>query len=168
MSYTLDHGYRLVYRLGFVAARGWWFLRRPRHEGVLVAIWVGDRVLVVRQSYRKTLCFPGGGVNRGETPAAAAIRELSEEIGLAVAPGALGLAYEATKRWDYRLDHVQIFELRLDAEPRLRIDNREIVAARFVTAGACGGVPVNPFVAEYLAGCGHAPSPRPPARRGES
>jgi 8-oxo-dGTP diphosphatase len=158
MNCTLDHGYRLVYRLGFVAARGWWFLRRPRHEGVLVAIWVGDRVLVVRQSYRKTLCFPGGGVNRGETPAAAAIRELSEEIGLAVAPGALGLAYEATKRWDHRRDHVRIFELRLDTEPTLRIDNREIVAARFVTAGACGGAPVNPFVAEYLAGCGHLPS----------
>ena len=151
MSCALDHGYRLAYRAGFVAARGWWFLRRPRHEGALVAIWVRDRVLVVRQSYRQTLCFPGGGVNRGETPAAAAVRELSEEIGLAVAPGALDLAYEATKPWDYRLDHVRIFELRLDTEPTLRIDNREIVAARFVPADACEGARMNPFVAEYLA-----------------
>jgi 8-oxo-dGTP diphosphatase len=150
MNRTLDHGYRLAYRVGFVAARSWWFLRRPRHEGVLVAIWVGGRVLVVRQSYRETLCFPGGGVNRGEAPAAAAVRELSEEIGLAVPPGALALAYEATKRWDYRRDHVQIFELRLDTEPTLRIDNREIIGARFVVPGAFRGAKMNPFVSEYL------------------
>ncbi|HJS84678.1 MAG TPA: NUDIX hydrolase, partial [Acetobacteraceae bacterium] len=151
MTRALDRGYRLAYRIGFLAARSWWFLRRPRHEGVLVAIWVGDRVLIVRQSYRETLCFPGGGVNRGETPAAAAIRELSEEIGLTVAPGDLGLAYEAIKPWDYRRDHVRIFELRLEAEPALRIDNREIIGARFVPAGACREARVNPFVAEYLA-----------------
>ena len=150
MNRTLDHGYRLAYRVGFVAARSWWFLRRPRHEGVLVAIWVGDRVLVVRQSYREALCFPGGGVNRGEAPAAAAVRELSEEIGLAVPPGALALAYEATKRWDYRRDHVQIFELRLDTEPTLRIDNREIIEAWFVVPGACRGAEMNPFISEYL------------------
>ncbi len=151
MGRALDWGYRLVYRTGFLAARAWWFMRQPRHEGVLVAIWVGNRVLVVRQSYRRTLCFPGGGVKRGEKPACAVTRELAEEVGIAVAAGTLRLAYEATKRWDHRLDHVRIFELRLETEPKLRIDNREIVAARFLTAEACMSARMNPFVAEYLA-----------------
>ncbi len=151
MDRALDYGYRLAYRIGFVTARTWWFMRRPRHEGALVAVWVGDRVLVVRQSYRQTLCFPGGGVKQGEAPVVAAMRELLEEIGLTVSVGTLSLAYEATKLWDYRLDHVQIFELRLDAEPKLRIDNREILATRFITAGASRGARMNPFVAEYLA-----------------
>jgi hypothetical protein len=34
--------------------------------------------------------------------------------------------------WDFRRERVRILELRLTAEPVLRIDNREIVAARFV------------------------------------
>ena len=118
---ALAHAYRLAYRIGFVLARTWWFLRRPSHEGALVALWVGHRVLLVRQSYRRTLCLPGGGVKRGEAPITAAIRELSEEVGVTVPAGNLRLAYEATKPWDYRLDHVRIFELRLDAEPTLRI-----------------------------------------------
>jgi hypothetical protein len=34
--------------------------------------------------------------------------------------------------WDYRREQVRALELRPRAEPVLRIDNREIVAARFV------------------------------------
>ncbi len=151
MGRALNWGYRGALRIGFVVARAWWFLRRPRHEGALVAVWVDERVLVVRQSYRRTLSFPGGGVKRGEEPAAAAAREISEEIGLAVAAGTLRLAYEATKRWDYRLDHVRLFELRLGVEPQLRIDNREIIEARFVPASAGRNANMNPFVSEYLA-----------------
>jgi hypothetical protein len=33
--------------------------------------------------------------------------------------------------WDFRRERVRVFELRLRAEPVLRTDNREIVAARF-------------------------------------
>ena len=68
-----------------------------------------------------------------------------------VAAESLRLAYEATKHWDFRLDHVRIFEARLDAEPKLRVDNREITAAWFVSPGACRNARMNPFVSEYLA-----------------
>jgi ADP-ribose pyrophosphatase YjhB (NUDIX family) len=45
-----------------------------------------DRVLLVRLSYRKRWGLPGGLVARREVPAAAAIREAAEEVGLAVEP----------------------------------------------------------------------------------
>src|SRR5690349_1164520 len=84
-----DRLWRLAYRLGFRAARLWWRLRRPDHHGAVVAVWLGGRILVVRQSYRANPSWPGGGVRRGEAPREAARRELAEELGLAVRPDAL-------------------------------------------------------------------------------
>jgi ADP-ribose pyrophosphatase YjhB (NUDIX family) len=43
----------------------------------------GD-VLLVRLAYRKAWGLPGGLLERGEQPAAAAVREVAEETGLAV------------------------------------------------------------------------------------
>src|SRR3712207_7154589 len=52
----------------------WWWLRRPDHHGAVVAVWLGRRILVVQQSYRSNLSWPGGGIRRGESP-----RDRSEE-----------------------------------------------------------------------------------------
>jgi 8-oxo-dGTP pyrophosphatase MutT (NUDIX family) len=50
-------------------------------------------VLLVRQRYTPGWHFPGGGVERGEPPANAVIRELQEEVGLqsSAAPVLFGL-----------------------------------------------------------------------------
>ena len=64
----LDAAWRLAFRLGFPVARVWWRLRRARHEGALVAVYVGRALLLVRSSYRVEWGFPGGSVKRGETP----------------------------------------------------------------------------------------------------
>ena len=83
---VVDAAWRIAFRLGFPVARIWWHLRRPHYEGALVAIHVGKALLVVGSSYRLEWNFPGGSVRPGETPAAAAKRELVEEIGLAAYP----------------------------------------------------------------------------------
>src|SRR5579871_882414 len=77
-----DAVWRMVFRLGFPLARAWWHLRRPDHEGALVAIYVGQSLLLLKSSYRAEWGFPGGSIRAGETPAAAALREMEEEIGL--------------------------------------------------------------------------------------
>ena len=86
----LDLLYRLAYRTAYQLLRPWWRLRRPRTSGAGVAIWCDGRLLAVRTSYRgELLDLPGGGVDRGETAEAAAVRVLREEVGIEVPAGAL-------------------------------------------------------------------------------
>ena len=56
----VDWPWRLAYRVGFRIARVWWRLRRPAHDGAVVAVWLGKRILVVQQSYRRNISWPGG------------------------------------------------------------------------------------------------------------
>jgi 8-oxo-dGTP diphosphatase len=149
----IDAALRILYRIAFRLLRLWWFLRRPDQHGAMIAVWSGGRVLVLRQSYRDTLELPGGSIARSETAAAAACRELSEEVGLIVRPGDLRQACEIVLWRDYRRDHVTIFELALAGPPpSLSIDRREVVAADFVAPEAALRAPLSPFLRAYLEG----------------
>ncbi len=146
----IDAAWRLAYRVGFVLARQWWRLRRPDHAGALVALWHDGRVLALRQTYHHVLTFPGGGIERGEQPVEAACRELREELGLQILPAALHLAWEQVAEWDFRRDHVWIFELVLPAAPVLRPDRREVDEALFLSPDELLAFPLPPFVRDYL------------------
>jgi 8-oxo-dGTP diphosphatase len=150
ISSFLDLPRQLAYRLAYRLLRCWWFLRRPPHQGALVAVWHEGRVLMLTPSYRATLDFPGGGRRSGEGAADAAARELAEETGIATPSASLSLVREMTAFWDWRHDHVTIFELRLAAPPALRVDRREILAARFMPPEAVLASPISPFVRAYL------------------
>ena len=146
----VDFVWRMALRLGFRLARAWWHLRRPRHEGALVAIYVGRALLLVKSSYRAEWSFPGGSLQPGETPDAAAQREMDEEIGLPSYP--LSPAGRVCGIWDGRRDQVHFFELHLDCMPELRLDNREIIAARLVSPEELQGIALTEAVTAYLDG----------------
>jgi 8-oxo-dGTP diphosphatase len=140
----------MVYRLGYPLARIWWRLTRPKHEGAVVAVYVGGELLLVQSSYQPGWQLPGGGIRRGEMPEAAARRELAEELGLA-APS-LTPAGVACGNWDGRRDRVHFFELHLEALPRLQLDNREIITARLVASEEMRGIRLGGPVTAYLQG----------------
>lgn len=72
--------------IGFVVFRTYMTLRAlwsPSVFGVAGAVFDDQgRVLLVRQRYMAGWRLPGGGVDRGEPPQAAVLRELGEEVGL--------------------------------------------------------------------------------------
>lgn len=126
---------RCLLNVAYHARRRLLALLRRRTRGVKVMAFnpAGD-LLLIRHGYgrRDVWMLPGGGVRRGETPAAAAVRELMEEVGcrareltevsrhLSVAQG--------------RRDTVTLFRCLTDDSPRA--DGWEVEEARFVAPDA--------------------------------
>ena len=77
-----------------------------------IAVDGEGRVLLVRHTYLNGWWLPGGGVDRSETTADAAVRELREEAGL-IAIGAPTLLSIHSNEAHFRGDHVLVY--RIDA-----------------------------------------------------
>jgi 8-oxo-dGTP diphosphatase len=148
LSSLVDLFWRTAFRLGFPVLRVWWRLTRPQHEGVVVAVYVGRALLLVRSSYRRGWHLPGGGIKRGEMPETAARRELMEEIGLRAS--VLLAAGFACGTWDGRRDRVYFFEARLAELPELQLDRREVIAARLTSPTELQNVVLTGPLAAYL------------------
>jgi 8-oxo-dGTP pyrophosphatase MutT (NUDIX family) len=128
-----DWLFRFAYRYGIKLARVWWRLRGRRTSAAHVFVWHQGRVLLLRTSYSTGWTMPGGVIKRGESPIDAAIREASEEVGLKLTATDLRPVGIVEHSPDYRRDQGHFFEVQLERWPEIRIDNREIVEARFVT-----------------------------------
>ena len=61
-----------------------------RRRGVVAVVVRDGRLLVIRRSQSVVapgaICFPGGGIEHGESEIAALVREIAEELGTAVLP----------------------------------------------------------------------------------
>lgn len=125
----VDRAFQLGYKVAYRLMRTAWRLTNPLTHGALVLIWSRGEVLLVRNSYVPYYSAPGGFVKSGEDARDAALRELLEEVGLEVPPDALRLALELTHPWEYKRDHVKIFELSLEERPVVHVDHREVVEA---------------------------------------
>ena len=141
---------RAVYRVAHWGLRLFWFLRRPETTGALVAVWHRGRILLVKNSYRPQLTLPGGYIRPREDRRATAARELREEVGIQVQPKRLVHAYHGTHLFEYRKDTLDIYELEVDADPKVQIDDREVVLAEFRTPDEALRMKIVPHLEEYL------------------
>ena len=91
--------------------------KKPRHGAVGVVVEDG-KFLVIRRSLTVKapglLCFPGGAIERGETPEQAVVRELEEELGL-VSLSAQHLWHSRTS-WGTLLEWLLV-ERHLESQP---------------------------------------------------
>ncbi|MEM1413910.1 MAG: NUDIX hydrolase [Myxococcota bacterium] len=149
----LDLAWRTAYRTAYSGMRIYWRVRRPDTHGALVALWKEDAILLAKPSYLRYWNLPGGYVKPKETGREAALRELGEEVGIrGVDPDALTLVYDETREWEGKNDRVEIFALDVEDEPTIRVDNREIVEARFVPAAEALAMPLFPPIADVIRG----------------
>lgn len=144
--------HRLGLRVAYRALLVYWRVWRPRTEGVCIAVWWEDGLLLVEHSYKPGLGLPAGGRRRGEVPLDAAVRELREEVGIAVDPGRLRPAGHVVTRALGNEDHLDVFELHLEGEPELQVDGREILSARFHARADVARLDLLPGVRAWLEG----------------
>lgn len=143
---------RLAYRVAYFAARIFWFLFRPRTRGVYVAVWYRDRVLMIKNSYKRELTFPCGGIRQGESPRRGAVRELAEEAGIRVPLNALRYVGQYFTTCEYCRDQSDLYEITFPDPPDFFVDHREVVWAGFMTPEETLKQRLFPIVAEYLSG----------------
>ena len=109
---------------------------RPRVAAGVLFLDRDGRVLLVEPSYKPFLDLPGGFVEPGETPSAAAAREVREELGITPPIGGLLVA-------DWRQDSADgdggpklllVFDggtLSSDDQSRITVDGQEIIGCAY-------------------------------------
>jgi 8-oxo-dGTP diphosphatase len=159
---SVDRLFQLGYICAYRLMRLSWAIRRPVTHGALVALWNDGEVLLVKNSYVRYHSLPGGYLRRGETARQAAVRELAEEIGVRARPDDLRPSIEEQVEWEFKRDHVTIFELEVASRPTVRIDNREVVDARFYSPAQALALDLFPLLRRSIERHAKHPGPSDP------
>ncbi len=146
-----DLPFRIFYRVAWRLLRLWWRVRGGGGRGAAVAIWQGERLLVVQPSYRRGLSLPGGGLRWREPPVSGALRELQEETGLELAVEDVRPGPRLQFREGARRITEWVFEGEIAKRPMLLPDRREIVAIHWMTVEELDAARCAPGLAAYLA-----------------
>lgn len=104
----------------------------PGHRGAIGIVLREGRFLVVERSQTVVapgrLCFPGGGIEPGETPEEALVREFFEELGIAVRP--VRFLWENTTPWQV---HLSWWLAELTGDTEMTPDPTEVAAVHWMT-----------------------------------
>ncbi len=138
MSDFLNRLWRVGLRVAWLLGRIWFQLAAPNlRAAATIVVWDG-RILVLEHSYKKDPGLPGGVLKRAEEPILGAIRELREEVGLEPKPEELQGRGFVTEKLGRANVTMHLFEWRPERQPDVTIDEREIIAAHFVTREELG------------------------------
>lgn len=121
--------HRLLYRVADGLRSLWWRTTKPQVEGAaVIATDLNDQLLLIRLSYGSGgWNIPTGGLNRGESPADAAARELLEETGCEA--HSLTLIGVQRSLIHGAKNTVHVFAAKVSDVPKA--DMREVIEARF-------------------------------------
>jgi ADP-ribose pyrophosphatase YjhB (NUDIX family) len=73
----------VIYKFAYPFLKIYWFIFRPKTQGVQCLILSGDQLLLIRHTYgHSAWTLSGGGIKKGETKEEAVKREVKEELGL--------------------------------------------------------------------------------------
>lgn len=108
-------------------------------RGAVAVILREDRLLVIRRSQHVlapgAYCFPGGGIEPGETEAEALVRELKEELGCTVRP--IKRLWENVSRWRV---HLAWWSAELDCEASIVANPLEVESYHWMTLEEMAGL----------------------------
>jgi ADP-ribose pyrophosphatase YjhB (NUDIX family) len=127
----VNYAHRLALNIAYRLMCLFWSITKTPSQGALIAVWVDDKILLVRNSYRPSLTLPGGYIHPGEDPKAAARRELEEETGLSIAENQLRFVQKMTQDYNGRSNTNFVYECLLSKQPKLTVDQREVIEAGF-------------------------------------
>ncbi len=147
-----DALWRIALRGAYLSLRAWWWIRHPEVHGAFVAVWRDDHLLLIRNSYRTGETVPCGAIHASESAVCAAVRELGEEVGIHVHEADLRFVAELVIDFEDKIDHAHFFELSVESAIAVRVDNREVIWAEFISAGELEARPLVPHVRAYLEG----------------
>ena len=121
---------RIIYFFGYPIFR---LLIKNTHRAYVV-VQYNNKILVTKNwlGNQQKWRLPGGGIKAGERPAVAACRELAEEVGVRISERDL-IQLNPTPieaRYGYL---VELFAAPQAKKPKIRIDEREILQATFLS-----------------------------------
>ncbi len=123
---------KILNKLLFPIVRFYWFISRPESEGVKCIIENEGCILLIRNTYgRMQWTFPGGRIEKGESPEETAIREVQEEVGIQIED--LRLLGKLLSTREYKKDNVFCFGAKAKNK-EIHIDTAEILEAKWFAA----------------------------------
>lgn len=128
----IDRAYQVTFFVAYRLHLVWNFIFRPQCHGAWVAVWSQGQLLLIKNAYRSTITLPGGSIDGTEKAVQAAVRELSEEVGIDANQQRLVFWGQYLSLVEYKYDHINLFELELDALPQVELDNREVAWGVFL------------------------------------
>jgi 8-oxo-dGTP pyrophosphatase MutT (NUDIX family) len=115
-------------------------LPRKRMAAAVLFTDGADRVLLVEPTYKEHWELPGGCVEANESPYAAAVREVDEELGLAVTPGRLIVVDWVPPRPDHTEGVMVVFDggsLLAERAAEIRLPSGELSGWAWCTPSDC-------------------------------
>ncbi len=111
----------------------------PGRRGAVAIVMQEGRMLAIRRSRHViaplTYCFPGGGIEEGETEEAAVVREVYEEIGIPIRP--VRRLWECVTAWKV---HLAWWLAEMDPTAVPVVNPREVESIHWFTPGEMAGL----------------------------